>query len=74
MTTIEVFAPEFPPLVTYRQITLEKVIADAAPAALGDRYTYSYKSLTRGEALSRASKALARDHKGEDRMHWQEIG
>lgn len=58
---------------TFGRILLEKIVDDGTDVLVGELYSYTYKSLTRDEALRRAAKALARDLKGEDRLHWREV-
>lgn len=52
-----------------KTVTLEKVVADKGKAPIGAIFTYTYKSLTRDQALQRAAKRLA--FEAEDRTHWK---
>lgn len=56
----------------YLAIALQKQ-SGSGKLPQGYIYTYTYKSLSKREALARAAKALERDHPGENRLHWREI-
>ena len=73
----ETFEERFAPLLkraprTYLTIVLEKVVEDGK-VAKGETYRWTYKSLMPSEALQRASKALQRDHKGENPLNWRQV-
>ena len=55
----------------YKEILLEKVVADKAPMRLGTVFHYTYKSLLLWEARDRANKQLT--FLKEDPLHWKDI-
>ena len=69
--------------MTYKEICLEKVKdggegivrlgRHTPPAPVGTRFCYTFVSLTRDESLRRATAALLREHKGDDRLLWKVV-
>lgn len=55
----------------YKEILLEKVVADDHPMRVGHVFTYTYKSLLQWEARDRANKQLV--FLKEDPLHWKDI-
>ena len=66
----ELYKPEPRPR-DYKEILLEKVVADSAPLRLGHVFRYTYKSLLQWEARDRANKQLI--FLKEDPLHWKDI-
>jgi hypothetical protein len=72
-----------PKITAFHVVTLEKVAESKSPprrvkpwltrrtANVGEQFTYTYKSLDRNTALSRASAALIREFPDEDRLNWK---
>lgn len=56
---------------THKELILEKTVDGTGPCAKGTMFRYTYKHLTRDQALQHASKRLEFEHKGEDRLNWR---
>lgn len=73
LTLEEQFAPLLKRVPhTFLTIILEKIVEDGL-VPKGDTYRWTYTRLTPGEALQRASKAMQRDHKGENPLNWRQV-
>jgi hypothetical protein len=71
-----------PKITGFHVVTLEKVAeGEAKPkphwltvrrsAVVGEQFVYTYKSLDRNSALSRATAALIREFPDEERLNWK---